>query len=95
MDAAAEKMVRLMPAFGGTGKISERDGTGEKKSVGARFNRRDGRIFRSRNIPGNQDAAVGVLIDESASMDIHNRIGSARYTACVIYRFCQRLGIPC
>ena len=36
----------------------------------------------------------GVLIDESASMDIHNRIGSARYTACVIYRFCQRLGIP-
>ena len=37
---------------------------------------------------------MGVLIDESASMDIHNRIGSARYTACVIYRFCQRLGIP-
>ena len=25
------------PAFGGTGKISERDGTGEKKSVGTRF----------------------------------------------------------
>lgn len=81
------------PAFGGTGKISERDGTGEKV-CGSQIYRRDGRIFRSRNIPGNQDAAVGVLIDESASMDIHNRIGSARYTACVIYRFCQRLGIP-
>ena len=65
-----------------------------KKVCGSQIYRRDGRIFRSRNIPGNQDAAVGVLIDESASMDIHNRIGSARYTACVIYRFCQRLGIP-
>lgn len=65
-----------------------------KKVCGSQIYRRDGRIFRSRNIPGDRDTAVAVLIDESASMDIHNRIGSARYIACVIYRFCQRLGIP-
>ena len=81
------------PAFGGTGKISERDGTGEK-SLWEPDLPQDGRIFRAGIFRATRTRRWGVLIDESASMDIHNRIGSARYTACVIYRFCQRLGIP-
>lgn len=94
VDAAAEKMVRLIAPHLEEQERFQKGMVQGKKVCGSQIYRRDGRIFRSRNIPGNQDAAVGVLIDESASMDIHNRIGSARYTACVIYRFCQRLGIP-
>ena len=94
VDAAAEKMVRLTAPYLEEQERFQKGMVQGKKVCGSQIYRRDGRIFRSRNIPGNQDAAVGVLIDESASMDIHNRIGSARYTACVIYRFCQRLGIP-
>ena len=79
VDAAAEKMVRLIAPH-----LEEQE----------RFQKG---MVQGKKVCGSQiyqDAAVGVLIDESASMDIHNRIGSARYTACVIYRFCQRLGIP-
>ncbi len=94
VDAAAEKMVRLTAPYLEEQERFQKGMVQGKKVCGSQIYRRDGRIFRSRNIPGDRDAAVGVLIDESASMDIHNRIGSARYTACVIYRFCQRLGIP-
>lgn len=94
VDAAAEKMVRLTAPYLEEQERFQKGMVQGKKVCGSQIYRRDGRIFRSRNIPGDRDAAVAVLIDESASMDIHNRIGSARYTACVIYRFCQRLGIP-
>ena len=94
VDAAAEKMVRLAAPYLEEQERFQKGMVQGKKVCGSQIYRRDGRIFRSRNIPGDRDAAVAVLIDESASMDIHNRIGSARYTACVIYRFCQRLGIP-
>ena len=94
VDAAAEKMVRLTAPYLEEQERFQKGMVQGKKVCGSQIYRRDGRIFRSRNILGDRDAAVAVLIDESASMDIHNRIGSARYTACVIYRFCQRLGIP-
>lgn len=94
VDAAAEKMVRLTAPYLEEQERFQKGMVQGKKVCGSQIYRRDGRIFRSRNIPGDRDTAVAVLIDESASMDIHNRIGSARYTACVIYRFCQRLGIP-
>lgn len=60
VDAAAENGTVDCPAFGGTGKISERDGTGEK-SLWEPDLPQGWQDFRSRNIPGNQDAAVGVI----------------------------------
>ena len=70
VDAAAEKMVRLIAPHLEEQERFQKGMVQGKKVCGSQIYRRDGRIFRSRNIPGNQDAAVGVLIDESASMDI-------------------------
>lgn len=56
---------------------------------------------RSENIPtrtrlpnDEQRLAVGLLVDESGSMDWGDRITHARKTAIVLYDFCISLGIP-
>lgn len=55
----------------------------------------DGTIFTRTRLPSaEQKLAVGLLVDESGSMEWGDRITHARKTAIVLYDFCTSLGIP-
>ncbi len=57
--------------------------------------RQDGKIFEKRILPEEGfSVAFGVLVDNSGSMIVDNRIGQARKAALVIYEFCRSLSIP-
>lgn len=59
------------------------------------LHREDGTIFTRTRLPNDeQRLAVGLLVDESGSMDWGDRITHARKTAIVLYDFCISLGIP-
>lgn len=57
--------------------------------------RQDGKIFEKRFIPGEGfSIAIAVLMDNSDSMRIDDRIGFAKKTALGLYEFCCKLEIP-
>ena len=57
--------------------------------------RQDGKIFEKRILPEEGfSVAFGVLVDNSGSMIVDNRIGQARKAALVLYEFCRSLSIP-
>lgn len=57
--------------------------------------RQDGKIFEKRILPEEGfSVAFGVLVDNSGSMMIDDRIGQARKAALVLYEFCRSLSIP-
>lgn len=57
--------------------------------------RQDGKIFEKRILPEEGfSVAFGVLVDNSGSMVIDDRIGQARKAALVLYEFCRSLSIP-
>lgn len=57
--------------------------------------RGDGKCFSKRSLPGSKkELAVGLLVDESGSMSLADRITHARITALLLYDFCEKLGIP-
>lgn len=57
--------------------------------------RQDGKIFEKRVLPEEGfSVAFGVLVDNSGSMEIGDRIGQARKAAAVLYEFCRSLSIP-
>lgn len=59
------------------------------------FTRNDGHFFYNRKLPVDKpQIAVGLLVDESGSMSIGDRITKARAAALVLYDFCQGLEIP-
>ena len=57
--------------------------------------RQDGKIFEKRILPEEGfSVAFGVLVDNSGSMMIDDRIGQARKAALILYEFCRSLSIP-
>ena len=57
--------------------------------------RNDGRVFYKNTLPSEApQLAVGLLIDESGSMECDERITYARAAAIILYDFCRALGIP-
>lgn len=57
--------------------------------------RQDGKIFEKRVLPEEGfSVAFGVLVDNSGSMVMGDRIGQARKAALVLYEFCRSLSIP-
>ena len=55
----------------------------------------DGKIFYNNRLPQDlPQLSVGVLVDESYSMNVNNRSVYARATASIVYEFCQQLHIP-
>lgn len=57
--------------------------------------RQDGKIFEKRVLPEEGfSVAFGVLVDNSGSMEIGDRIGQARKATAVLYEFCRSLSIP-
>lgn len=55
----------------------------------------DGKIFYNNRLPQDlPQLSVGVLVDESGSMNSENRSIYARATALILYDFCQQLNIP-
>ena len=57
--------------------------------------RQDGKIFEKRILPEEGfSVAFGVLVDNSGSMVMGDRIGQARKAALVLYEFCRSLSIP-
>lgn len=59
------------------------------------FVRNDGRIFYNNRLPeDNPDIAVALLVDESGSMWLDNRISSAREASIILHDFCVKLDIP-
>ena len=76
----------------------------EGKQTGLLFGRRlnphalyrdDGRVFTKNNLPGGTPKlAVGLLLDESGSMNCSNRNVYARASAIILYDFCRSMDIP-
>ena len=76
----------------------------EEKQTGLLFGRRlnphalyrdDGRVFTKNNLPGGTPKlAVGLLLDESGSMNCSNRNVYARASAIILYDFCRSMDIP-
>ena len=57
--------------------------------------RNDGRVFYKNRLPTEPPRlAVGLLIDQSLSMNENGRITYARMAAIILYDFCRALGIP-
>lgn len=57
--------------------------------------RGDGKYFSRKNLPSDKKRlAVGLLVDESGSMSMDNRIHHARMTSLILYDFCRKLDIP-
>lgn len=57
--------------------------------------RNDGHVFSKNALPTEApQLAVGLLIDESGSMDFNDRITYARMAAVILHDFCRALGIP-
>lgn len=57
--------------------------------------RNDGKVFYKNSLPNEiPEMAVGLLLDESGSMDSCDRCTYARATAIILYDFCRALGIP-
>lgn len=55
----------------------------------------DGKIFYNNRLPQDlPQLSVGVLADESGSMNLGNRSIYARAAALILYDFCQQLNIP-
>lgn len=67
---------------------------GKRLSRGNLF-RQDGKIFEKKLLPEDGfSVAIAILVDESGSMEINNRIGYAMEAVQVIYDFCRSLSIP-
>ncbi len=57
--------------------------------------RNDGKVFYKNSLPNEiPEMAVGLLLDESASMSSCDRCTYARATAIILYDFCRGLDIP-
>ena len=57
--------------------------------------RNDGHVFYKNRLPTEPPRlAVGLLIDQSLSMNENDRITYARMAAIILYDFCRALGIP-
>ncbi len=56
--------------------------------------RQDCKMFYKNKLPSETELAVGLLIDESGSMDCNQRCTYARATAIILEDFCRKLGIP-
>lgn len=57
--------------------------------------RLDGKIFEKKLLPEEGfSVAFAILVDESGSMELDNRIGHAMETSLVLYDFCRCLAIP-
>ena len=56
---------------------------------------REGRIFSRKRLPSEKkDMAVALLLDESGSMSISDRVRAARNAAIIVYDFCKAMDIP-
>ena len=67
---------------------------GKRLSRGNLF-RQDGKIFEKKVLPEEGfSVAIAILVDESGSMCVGDRIGYAREAVQVIYDFCRSLSIP-
>jgi len=57
--------------------------------------RNDGRQFYNTRLPSDpMELAVAVLVDESGSMQVKNRVETAKAASIVLYDFCSGLDIP-
>lgn len=67
---------------------------GKRLSRGSLY-RLDGKIFEKKLLPEDGfSVAFAILVDESGSMELDNRIGHAMETSLVLYDFCRCLDIP-
>lgn len=88
-------MARMEPVLERYRDSMERGMPFGKRLDGRHLYRQDRRIFMSRSRPcERKNAAVAVLMDESASMALEGRIETGRFLALVLYEFCKRLDIP-